>query len=838
MDELADYQHRRLALADLLRAALYLARLYRQQPIENDLRRLLAKLAEDRLQLAVVGQFSRGKSTLMNALLGGEYLPTGEQPVTAVTTTVRYGTRPRAWVRRPGAALPITVEPEQIGAYIAQAGPRRALEQPTEVILEIPAPLLRLGFAFVDTPGIGSAFEANTAATHRYLPQADAIIFVTGFDAPPTDAETQFLATSAAHAGKLFLVANKLDLIDPAHASAAITEIHQQLTAAPGTHETRLFALSALDALRTRDPRALEASGLPAFDEALTHFLTAQKNSVFLTSVRTQAARTLAHLGRNLSLGQAAAHQDIDAVETAFDAALTDLETRMQAAADAITRAARVDLPELIDARAARWHTEARSLLAAAVDHALADHGEESELAAQLEHATGPIIDDLNARRAAEAHDLLVQHAAGDIDRLVALSRAPARIGTHLAGLPHPDEPQEKGWTWEDLPAPATPEAHWAITLPPAHRTLRHPSGPAPLSGRVQGVVHDALAYFEQSENARLIRVVGDWAERLADQTHRALTAEAKRFRTDLHTPPRDEDLDVLADLVKQLETAQFPAAAPAHAAPPGPGTDPCPVCARVRQTLDKHLRHAQFLLATRGQAQQDHAARGGFCPLHTWQYLTWASPLGASSANAALADALADRLETSQPDVPRCPACTAVTSTEDEHAAATATGPDIPVLCLRHLDLDAHLRPRPRSPTRRPDHRRGEPRLPLSPTPDRQRRTHHVPAEPRRKSMTPRSSPEVPRAPHPSCRRARPGDLEPSDRDPHHDRDHAERDHSEHNDVGPMMRSPPHTGPAPGTGQSPRQTRIHCGQATLDLLECNALTPGQLGHAGLPPIR
>jgi Dynamin family len=49
------------------------------------------RLAEDRFQLAVVGQFSRGKSTLMNAFLGKPYLPMSALPTTSVITTVRYG---------------------------------------------------------------------------------------------------------------------------------------------------------------------------------------------------------------------------------------------------------------------------------------------------------------------------------------------------------------------------------------------------------------------------------------------------------------------------------------------------------------------------------------------------------------------------------------------------------------------------------------------------------------------------------------------------------------------------------------------------------------------------
>ena len=49
------------------------------------------RLAEARLRVLVVGEAKRGKSTLVNALLERDVLPSGVTPVTAVTTTVRYG---------------------------------------------------------------------------------------------------------------------------------------------------------------------------------------------------------------------------------------------------------------------------------------------------------------------------------------------------------------------------------------------------------------------------------------------------------------------------------------------------------------------------------------------------------------------------------------------------------------------------------------------------------------------------------------------------------------------------------------------------------------------------
>ncbi|WP_287787558.1 dynamin family protein, partial [Acidiphilium sp.] len=52
------------------------------------LRALADRLAKARLQIAVVGQFKRGKSSLLNALLGMPVLPMGVVPLTAITTVL------------------------------------------------------------------------------------------------------------------------------------------------------------------------------------------------------------------------------------------------------------------------------------------------------------------------------------------------------------------------------------------------------------------------------------------------------------------------------------------------------------------------------------------------------------------------------------------------------------------------------------------------------------------------------------------------------------------------------------------------------------------------------
>ncbi len=78
--------------------------------VARDARQLAARVAEGRFFLATVGQVKRGKSTLLNALIGEPLLPVGVAPVTSAITVVRYGADKAARVIfKDGRTTPIPI---------------------------------------------------------------------------------------------------------------------------------------------------------------------------------------------------------------------------------------------------------------------------------------------------------------------------------------------------------------------------------------------------------------------------------------------------------------------------------------------------------------------------------------------------------------------------------------------------------------------------------------------------------------------------------------------------------------------------------------------------------
>lgn len=102
-----------------LRRLADLARELGSERVQEEAMALAQRTAEGRFYVACVGQFKRGKSTLLNALLGDRILPTGVLPLTTVPTVIRYGSTKRARVRFQGGTWR-DISPEALPQYVSE----------------------------------------------------------------------------------------------------------------------------------------------------------------------------------------------------------------------------------------------------------------------------------------------------------------------------------------------------------------------------------------------------------------------------------------------------------------------------------------------------------------------------------------------------------------------------------------------------------------------------------------------------------------------------------------------------------------------------------------------
>jgi GTP-binding protein EngB required for normal cell division len=173
---------------------------------------ILDRLETQRFEIAVFGRVSSGKSSLLNHILHVNVFPVGVNPITAVPARLVSGPEPRltvAFSDRRIEHLEVTALPDFV---TEQRNPSNS-KGVTRVVVELPAPLLREGIVFVDTPGLGALATSGAAEARAYLPQCDLGIVL--IDAGATLDEEDLTAIQALYeAGMPALVlVSKADLL-------------------------------------------------------------------------------------------------------------------------------------------------------------------------------------------------------------------------------------------------------------------------------------------------------------------------------------------------------------------------------------------------------------------------------------------------------------------------------------------------------------------------------------------------------------------------------------------------------------------------------------------------
>jgi len=295
-EKLRLYSEAKLKLADRLRVMREAFKAMGHYSLEQQCGDLMVKLAEDRFTLAVLGQFKRGKSSLMNAILGRKLLPTGVLPLTSAITILTYGPKERLVIERYNSAFkeehPIASLPD----FVTEDGNPANHKKIKTARVEFPLPFLRRGIEFVDTPGIGSSIAANTVTTYNYLPECNAVLFVTSMETPMTSLELEFLRDIRTFVKKIFFVVNKADLLGEEERGSVVEFMAGTIRKESWSETLKIFPVSALSGLKAQlnsNPELYCQSGIGILEDALTSFLSEEKMNTFLSAIAQKAIRML-----------------------------------------------------------------------------------------------------------------------------------------------------------------------------------------------------------------------------------------------------------------------------------------------------------------------------------------------------------------------------------------------------------------------------------------------------------------------------------------------------------------------------------------------------------------
>lgn len=355
------YREMELALVAELRELHDIAANVGHDDAARTIEAILKDIEQHSFRIAVVGEFRRGKSTFINALLGKAILPSDILPTSATLNRVTYGLTPKIHIKfRATAEQParvVEVPLDEIANYVTKLTPEAAAMAATveEAVVTYPASYCKHNVDIIDTPGLSDE-ENLTAVTKAVLPKVHAAIMVIMATAPFAESEAQFLDhLLGQNLSKVIFVVSGIDRIEEQEDRARVVthikqRIEKRLTDIAATKfgddparrqeflsevgAVRVFGVSGYQALKAKERRdeALRVeSGFVEMEAALDRFLAEESGAIALQSWVNQLLPVATELGEKIDEGVAACRRRQGALKSncEMSAALAEVLRQM-----------------------------------------------------------------------------------------------------------------------------------------------------------------------------------------------------------------------------------------------------------------------------------------------------------------------------------------------------------------------------------------------------------------------------------------------------------------------------------------------------------------------------
>lgn len=204
---------------------------------------LRERLYRRELIISVIGQFKRGKSSLINALLEDDILPVGIIPLTTAVTEIRQGDNFRG-VAQFIDGSECEIKRNELSDYISEQKNPNNQKEVTAVKLWTEFTPFGSGITLVDTPGVGSIHQHNTQTSQTYIEKSDVVLFLLSVDSPVSETERNFLLEAREHAAKFYFAVNKTDTISKEDLREFLSYCQDVLSQSIGT-SVDLYPVSA-----------------------------------------------------------------------------------------------------------------------------------------------------------------------------------------------------------------------------------------------------------------------------------------------------------------------------------------------------------------------------------------------------------------------------------------------------------------------------------------------------------------------------------------------------------------------------------------------------------------
>ncbi|MCF6159413.1 MAG: hypothetical protein E3K32_12790 [wastewater metagenome] len=288
------------------------------------------QLISNSFNLVILGQFKRGKTTLINSLIGKEILPSSVVPLTSVVTILTFGKEIMCTVFMEDASKK-EIHIEELPDYITERGNPKNIRGVRCARIEYPSPFLEQGMLLVDTPGVGSTFLHNTETTYEFLDHLDAALFLMSADVPISQVEKELLDTIKNSTQKIFFVLNKIDYLSPQEIEE-IAAFNKQVLEEMGFTVHEILPISAREALKAKivyNETQLLQSGLLNLEDALGRFLSSEKGRVILDTAISKVKRVISRILSQIAIEKktlVASEEELEEKINTFQRLVTSLK--------------------------------------------------------------------------------------------------------------------------------------------------------------------------------------------------------------------------------------------------------------------------------------------------------------------------------------------------------------------------------------------------------------------------------------------------------------------------------------------------------------------------------
>jgi len=286
-------------------------------------------LREGQMSVVVLGEFNHGKSTVVNALLGEEILPTGITPTTSEITHLVYADEPTVSLQPTGDAEVREVAYEELGEAVTddEGGEEGADDEDLEYVeIGYPNDLLEDSLVLVDTPGVNDISRQKVEITYGYVPRADVILYVLDATQILKKSEITFIEEKLLEANRdrIIFVLGKVDALSDEEAREVEEYARERLEQIMGPVD--LYAFSGREAIQSIERGEAPTEAFQDFRGELLEFLREQKAEIIVDSALGGGLRVASMLEQNLAIERQAYRLEKEELDERISAVRSKLE--------------------------------------------------------------------------------------------------------------------------------------------------------------------------------------------------------------------------------------------------------------------------------------------------------------------------------------------------------------------------------------------------------------------------------------------------------------------------------------------------------------------------------